>query len=62
MNGTCRNKEAESVAAAPTTPKPAAASTPNAKAGKADKSNITCYTCNKTGHYSNQCPDKAKKT
>lgn len=25
-----------------------------------DKSNITCYECNEKGHYSNECPNKAK--
>jgi len=29
--------------------------------GKQDKSKVKCYSCQKMGHYSNECPDKKKK-
>jgi len=27
---------------------------------KADKSQVTCFGCNKIGHYKNECPDNKK--
>ena len=29
--------------------------------GKQDKSKVKCYSCQKMGHYSNECPDKKNK-